>query len=67
MLDCAASVGVGAFGPSRDQQREKLRRLPQSHVVGQARPETELAQEGEPPEPTFLIGAELAGESFGSR
>ena len=50
-----------------DQQREKLRRLPQSHVVGQARPETELAQKGEPRESTFLIRPELAGESIGRR
>ena len=50
-----------------DQQREELRCLAQSHVVGQARPETELAQKGEPSESAFLIRAELAGESIGRR
>ena len=50
-----------------DQQREKLCCLPQAHVVGQTRTETELAQKGQPPESTFLIRAELAGESIGRR
>ena len=64
----AASSGVAsAPGTLVDQQREKLGRLPEAHVVGQAGPETELAQEGEPAEPPFLIGAELAGESVGGR
>jgi len=55
------------MGPLVDEQREKLGRLAQSHVVGQAGPETELAQEAEPGEPTFLIGPEFAGESIGRR
>ena len=58
MPDWRLPIGVTSrSGTLVDQQREKLRRLPQSHVVGQARPESELAQKGEPPESTFLIRA----------
>ncbi len=49
------------------QQSEKLGRLPETHVVGQAGSETECAQEREPPEPALLVGPQLADEAVGGR
>ncbi len=46
-----------------DQQGQELGRLAQAHVVGQAGPEAEVAEEGQPAEAPFLIGAQLAGEA----
>ena len=54
--------GTGGTGPLVDQQGEELRRLPEPHVVGQAGPEAEVAEEGQPPEAALLVGTELPGE-----
>jgi hypothetical protein len=50
-----------------DQQCEELGRLPESHVVGEARAETEVTQEGEPTEPALLIRAQLPGKAVRCR
>src|SRR5262245_18330907 len=47
------------------QQRQKLNRLPQPHVVGQAPAETEALQELEPTDPGPLIGTQFPGETRG--
>ena len=46
-------------GALLDQQSQQLGGLAESHVVGQAGPETEIAEEGQPSEPALLVGPQL--------
>ena len=55
---------MGPPGLVRDE-RQQLDRLAQAHVVGQDAAQAELAEEGQPGKPAFLVGAQLAGEARG--
>ena len=62
----AHQQGGPGRAPGRDE-RQQLDRLAQAHVVGQDAAEAELAEEGQPGKPAFLVGAQLAGEARGRR
>ena len=47
------------------QQRQKLHRLAEPHVVGQAPAEPEIVEEFEPADAGALVRPQFAGESFG--
>ena len=52
-------------GHVADEMGQRGRRLPQSHVVGQAAPEAEPSQERQPADGSTLIGPKPADESLG--
>ena len=43
-------------------ERERLQRLPEAHVVGQNPAELQVPERGEPAEPVALVGAQLCGQ-----
>ena len=49
------------------QKRQQLDGFAQAHVIGQAGPLVEAVQEGEPAQPSLLIGPQLAAESLWGR
>ena len=48
--------------PASLEQGQHLHRLAQAHVVGEAAPESELAEEMHPPEPFVLVAPQVADE-----
>src|SRR5260221_1303566 len=49
------------------QQRDKLDRFSQTHVVGEARAQAEAVEEGQPVQTAQLIRAKVPFEGFGLR